>query len=401
MEADTLHAHDACCPATYFLHPTRMIISASTDYRAAARRRLPPFLFHYIDGGAYAEYTLRRNVSDLADIALRQRVLNDMSQLDLSTRLFDESLSMPVALGPVGLTGMYARRGETQAARAADQCGIPFTLSTVSVCPIEEVAPVTKRPMWFQLYVLKDRGFMKSVLERAREAGVTTLVFTVDMPVPGARYRDAHSGMSGANAAMRRYGQAVTHPRWSWDVGLRGRPHDLGNVSRYLGKPTGLEDYIGWLGANFDPSISWKDLEWIREFWKGPMIIKGILDPDDARDAVRFGADGIVVSNHGGRQLDGALSTARALPAIADAVKGDLAILADSGVRTGLDVVRMLALGADTILLGRAWVYALAVDGEAGVANLLHLIEKEMRVAMTLTGASTIGDITHELLSLK
>ncbi|WP_066458311.1 FMN-dependent L-lactate dehydrogenase LldD [Castellaniella caeni] len=375
-----------------------MIISASTDYRAAAKRRLPPFLFHYADGGAYAEYTLRHNVSDLSGVALRQRVLNDMSKLDLTTRLFGETLSMPVALGPVGLTGMYARRGEVQTAQAADKHGIPFTMSTVSVCPIEEVAPTISRPMWFQLYVLKDRGFMKSVLERAQAAGVSTLVFTVDMPVPGARYRDAHSGMSGPYAALRRYVQAVLHPRWSLDVGLLGRPHDLGNVSKYLGKPTGLEDYIGWLGANFDPSISWKDLQWIRDFWKGPMVIKGILDPEDAREAVRFGADGIVVSNHGGRQLDGVLSTARALPAIADAVKGQITILADSGIRTGLDVVRMLALGADSVLLGRAWLYALAVGGQAGVANLLSLIEKEMRVAMTLTGARTIADITRDSL---
>lgn len=370
-----------------------MIISASTDYRAAAQRRLPPFLFHYIDGGAYAEHTLRHNVSDLADIALRQRVLRDMSALDLRTQLFGQTLSMPVALAPVGLTGMYARRGEVQAARAAATRGIPFTLSTVSVCPIEEVAPAIDRPMWFQLYVLKDRGFMRHALERAQAAGVTTLVFTVDMPTPGARYRDAHSGMSGPNAALRRMWQAATHPRWAWDVGLHGRPHDLGNVSAYLGKPTGLADYIGWLGANFDPSISWKDLEWIRAFWKGPMLIKGILDPDDARDAVRLGADGIVVSNHGGRQLDGVLSTARAMPAIADAVKGDLKLLADSGIRSGLDVVRMIALGADAVLLGRAWVYALASAGQAGVAQLLDLIEKEMRVAMVLTGSRTIAEI--------
>lgn len=375
-----------------------MIISASTDYRAAAQRRLPPFLFHYIDGGAYAEHTLKRNVSDLSDIALRQRILRDMSELSLETELFGGTLAMPVALAPVGLTGMYARRGEVQAARAADSRGIPFTLSTVSVCPIEEVAPAIKRPMWFQLYVLRDRGFMRNALERAQAAGVTTLVFTVDMPVPGARDRDAHSGMSGPNAGVRRIGQAMTHPRWAWDVGLFGRPHDLGNISAYRGHPTGLADYIGWLGNNFDPSISWKDLEWIREFWKGPMVIKGILDPDDARDAVRFGADGIVVSNHGGRQLDGVLSTARALPAIADAVRGELKILADSGIRNGLDVVRMLALGADSVLLGRAFVYALAAQGEAGVANLLDLIAKEMRVAMTLTGARRITDISRDSL---
>lgn len=375
-----------------------MIISSALDYREAARRRLPPFLFHYIDGGAYAEQTLKRNVEDLAQIALRQRVLNDMSSLDLSTQLFDEQLSMPVALSPVGLTGMYARRGEVQAAVAAEQKGIPFTLSTVSVCSIEEVTAAITRPMWFQLYVLRDRGFMRNALERAKAAGCSTLVFTVDMPVPGARYRDAHSGMSGPNAAMRRYMQSVMHPHWAWNVGLLGRPHDLGNISKYLGKEIGLEDYIGWLGNNFDPSISWKDLEWIRDSWDGPMVIKGILDPQDAKDAVAFGADGIVVSNHGGRQLDGVLSTARALPPIADAVKGDLKILVDSGIRSGLDVVRMLAMGADVCMLGRAFVYALAGAGGAGVSNLLELIDKEMRVAMTLTGANTIADINSDCL---
>ncbi|WP_299257356.1 FMN-dependent L-lactate dehydrogenase LldD [uncultured Kushneria sp.] len=375
-----------------------MIISASTDYRAAAQRRLPPFLFHYLDGGAYAEYTMRRNVEDLGSVALRQRVLRNMSELSLETELFGERLAMPVALAPVGLCGMYARRGEVQAATAAAEKGIPFTLSTVSVCSIEEVTAELSRPMWFQLYVLKDRGFMKNALERAWAAGVRTLVFTVDMPTPGARYRDAHSGMSGKHADLRRMWQAFTHPFWSWDVGVHGRPHDLGNISAYRGHPTGLEDYMGWLAKNFDPSISWQDLEWIRDFWKGPMIIKGILDPEDARDAVRFGADGIVVSNHGGRQLDGVLSSARALPEIASAVKGELKILADSGIRNGLDVVRMIALGADTVLLGRAFIHALATHGRAGVVNLLELIEKEMRVAMTLTGASSIADIGEEVL---
>ncbi|EGQ9213389.1 FMN-dependent L-lactate dehydrogenase LldD [Vibrio alginolyticus] len=375
-----------------------MIISASTDYRAAAKSKLPPFLFHYIDGGSYDERTLKRNTDDLGDVALRQRVLRDMTDLSLETEIFGEKLAMPIALAPVGLTGMYARRGEVQAAKAAEKKGIPFTMSTVSVCPIEEVAPAIERPMWFQLYVLKDRGFMKNVLERAKAAGVTTLVFTVDMPVPGARYRDMHSGMSGPNAAMRRVFQAMRHPSWALDVGLLGKPHDLGNISTYRGEPTKLEDYIGWLGANFDPSISWKDLEWIRDFWDGPMVIKGILDEEDAKDAVRFGADGIVVSNHGGRQLDGVLSSAKALPSIADAVKGDLKIFVDSGIRTGLDVVRMLALGADCTLLGRSFVYALAAQGGAGVENLLDLYDKEMRVAMTLTGAKSIADLSRDSL---
>jgi len=375
-----------------------MIISSPGDYRDVARRRLPPFLFEFIDGGAYAEHTLRRNVADLSEVALRQRVLKDMSKLDLQTTLFGESLAIPVALAPIGLCGMFARRAEVQAARAADRYGIPFTLSTMSVCPIEEVAPAMQRPMWFQLYVIKDRGFMRNALERAQEAGCSVLVFTVDLPLPGARYRDMHSGMSGPNANMRRYGQALTHLCWAWDVGVKGRPHELGNISKYLGKPADLADFKGWAYKNFDPSISWKDVEWIRSFWKGPIVIKGILDVEDARDAVRFGADGIVVSNHGGRQLDGVLSSARALPAIADAVKGDVQVLADGGVRNGLDVVRMLALGADTVLIGRAFLYALAVAGEAGVRNLLKLFEQEMRIAMTLTCAPTIADIGRDLL---
>ncbi|MBP2150001.1 FMN-dependent L-lactate dehydrogenase LldD [Xanthobacter autotrophicus DSM 597] len=375
-----------------------MIISSASDYREAARRRLPPFLFHYIDGGAYAETTLGRNVSDLTLLALRQRVLRSVGEVDLSTTLLGEDLAMPMALAPIGLCGMFARRGEVQAAKAALGKGIQFTLSTVSVCPIEEVRGQVEKPFWFQLYVLKDRGFMKNALERAWAAGIRTLVFTVDMPVPGARYRDAHSGMSGPNAAVRRMVQAALHPMWAYDVGLMGTPHDLGNVSAYRGHKTTLEDYVGWLGANFDPAIGWRDLEWIREFWKGPMVIKGILDPEDAEDAVRFGADGIVVSNHGGRQLDGVLSSTRALPPIADKVKGSLAILADSGIRSGLDVVRMVAQGADGVLLGRAFVYALATHGQKGVENLIDLFAKEMRVAMTLTGARNLSEISRESL---
>lgn len=375
-----------------------MIISSTTDFREGARRRLPPFLFHYADGGAYAEQTLQRNQADLANISLRQRVLKNVEACSLATTLLDQELAMPVAIAPVGLAGMYARRGEVQAARAAEKAGIPFTLSTVSVCPIEEVQQAVKKPIWFQLYVLKDRGFMKNALERAWTAGITTLVFTVDMPVPGARYRDAHSGMSGPGGPARRILQAITHPHWALDVGLFGRPHDLGNISAYRGAPTKLEDYIAWLGANFDPAIAWSDLDWLREFWKGKIIIKGILDPEDAREAVRFGADGLVVSNHGGRQLDGVYSSVRALPRIVDAVKGQLAILADSGIRSGLDVVRMLALGADAVLLGRAYVYALATAGEAGVEMLLQLIAKEMRVAMALTGVTSIKQITRDVL---
>ncbi|WP_018972642.1 FMN-dependent L-lactate dehydrogenase LldD [Rudaea cellulosilytica] len=376
-----------------------MIISGPSDYREAARRKLPPFLFDYIDGGAGDEATLRANQDGLASVNLKQRVLRDVASLSLGTELFGERLAMPVILGPVGLSGMYARRGEVQAARAARAAGIPYTLSTVSVCSLEEVIAANGAPIWFQLYVLKDRGFMRDALRHAEALGVTKLVFTVDMPAPGPRYRDARSGMSGRFAGARRLWQAVRHPSWAVDVGLLGRPHDLGNISRYRAKPAGLNDYIGWLGANFDPSISWADVEWIRDVWKGKIIIKGILDANDARDAQRFGADGIVVSNHGGRQLEGASSTARALPAIADAVGDRLTVLADSGVRSGTDVLRMLALGAKGVLLGRAYAYALASAGQAGVARLLGMIEKEMRVAMTLTGTASIDRVDRTVLA--
>jgi len=376
-----------------------MIISSANDFRQAARRRLPPFLFHYLDGGAGAEQTLRSNVDDLQAIKLRQRVLRGSEQLDLKVQWFGEDYSLPIALAPVGLTGMYARRGEVQAVRAACHRNIPFIQSTVSVCPLAEVAAQAAHPIWFQLYVLKDRGFMRDVMRRAWELGSRTLVFTVDMPVPGARYRDAHSGMSGPNAPLRRLLQAALHPRWAWDVGLFGRPHDLGNITAYRGSATGLADYIGWLGANFDPGIAWPDLQWIRDEWQGKLVIKGILDPEDARDALAFGADGIVVSNHGGRQLDGAPSSAAVLPAIAAAVKGQMTIFADGGVRTGTDVFRMLALGADGVLLGRAFVYALATQGQAGVERLLQIMEKDLRTNMVLTGVRKVDEIGPHLLA--
>ena len=377
-----------------------MRISSAGDFREGARRRLPRFLFDYLDGGANAEETLRRNVSDLSAVQLRQRVLKNVSDIRLDCELFGQRLALPVILGPVGMAGMMARRGEISAARAAANKGIPFCLSTVSLCSLAEVAAATPPPPWFQLYVLRDRGFMRDLLLVAQQQGVKTLVFTVDMAVPGSRYRDVHSGLSGPNASLRRLLQALGRPGWAWNVGLRGRPHALGNLAPVLGRKSGLEDYMGWLGANFDPSIQWSDLEWIRQMWTGPIIIKGILDPDDAkRAAAGIGANGIVVSNHGGRQLDGALSSARALPAIAEAVGDKVTVLADSGVRSGLDVVRMLALGAKAVLLGRAWAYALASRGEAGVTQLLDIFEKEMRVAMALTGVRTLKDIDSSILA--
>ena len=374
-------------------------IVCTADFERAARARLPRFLFDYADGGANAEITLGRNKSDLADISLRQRVLQDVATLDLSTDLFGRRLPIPVILSPIGIGGMYRRRGEVQAARAANRRGLPFGVSTVSLCGMREIAASTAGPLWFQLYVLRDRGFMADLIATAKESGAEALIFTVDMPVPGSRYRDAHSGMSGRWSPAKRVIQAMGKPAWAWDVGIRGRPHKLGNLEPILGKASGMNDYMGWLGANFDPSIRWSDLEWIRAAWDGPLIIKGILDPEDARAAAAIGAQGIVVSNHGGRQLDGVLSTTRALPAIAQAVGDRVTVMVDGGVRSGIDVVKMIALGARAVLIGRPWLWALAARGEAGVTHLLDIIEAEMRVAMTLTGVNAVEKIDGSILA--
>lgn len=373
-----------------------------SDYRQAARRRLPHFLFEYIDGGSYSETTLKRNVADLQDLAVRQRVLRDVSAIDTSTTLFGASAALPLALAPVGLSGLYRRRGEVQAAQAAAAFGVPFTLSTVSACSIEEVAAGSSAPFWFQLYMIRDRSFMADLLARADEAGCSTLVFTVDMPMPGTRYRDYRSGLAGASGAggdLRRMFQALQRPAWAWDVGLLGRPHTLGNVAPVLAGKSGIEDFFAWMGANFDPGVTWDDLSWVRDRWRKPMIIKGVLDPDDARQAVDLGADGIVVSNHGGRQLDGALSSARALPAIAEIVDRRIPILADGGIRSGLDILRMMALGADGVMIGRAWAYALSARGGVGVTHMLEILSAELRVAMGLAGVATVKEIDRDLLA--
>ncbi len=366
------------------------------DYREAARRRVPHFLFEYVDGGSYAETTLRRNIDDLRAVPLRQRVLRNVAKIDLSTSLFGEALAMPVALAPVGLAGLLARRGEVQAVRAAEAAGVPFCLSTVSACAIAEVKAGASKPFWFQLYMIRDRPFMRDLLVKAREAGCSTLVFTVDLPVPGSRYRDRRSGLAGASGLrgdLRRIGQALDRPGWAWDVGIHGRPLSLGNVAPLMGPKSGLEDFFAWMGRNFDATVTWEDLDFIRSEWKGPLIIKGILDVEDAVKAAELGADGLVVSNHGGRQLDGVRSSADCLPAIAAAVGDRLTVLADGGVRSGLDVVRMLALGAKGVMLGRAWAFALAGGGQAGVAHMLQLMAAEMGVAMALTGVTRIADI--------
>jgi L-lactate dehydrogenase (cytochrome) len=316
--------------------------------------------------------------------------MRDMSKVDLSTTLFGQTLAMPVALAPVGMAGMYAARGEVQAARAAAGAGIPFCLSTVGVCSIEEVA-AAGTPPWFQLYMLKDRGYMRDLIARARAAGCPVLVFTVDLPLPGARYRDVRSGftgLSGLPAAINTLVQGATHPAWSWDLFVKGRPHTLGNVQSAVEGGGGVNDFLAWIARNFDRSVTWKDLDFVREVWDGPIVIKGVLDPDDARDAVRAGAQGLIVSNHGGRQLDGVSSSIAALPRIADAVGGDLELMMDGGIRSGLDVLKALALGARACLVGRPWAWALGAGGEAMVARMLGVMRSELTTALILTGCT-------------
>ncbi|MFL6618909.1 MAG: L-lactate dehydrogenase [Povalibacter sp.] len=371
-----------------------------SDFRELARRRLPKILFEYIDGGSYAEATLRRNVADLESLALRQRVMRDMSGLDMKVNLMGQPFNMPVGLAPVGMAGMYGRRGEVQAARAAAEAGVPFCLSTVGICSLEEVTRAGVAP-WFQLYVLKDRGYMRDLVRRAQAAGSAVLVLTVDLPMPGARYRDVRSGfrgLTGWRALANRAKDGITHPGWVWDVWLHGRPHTLGSVSGALGSRQDIGDFLTWMADNFDRSVTWKDLDWVRSEWKGPIVIKGVLDPEDARDAVRMGVQGIIVSNHGGRQLDGVRSSISALPVLADAVGGDLDVYFDGGVRSGLDVLKALALGAKACFIGRPWAYALGAGGQQGVKRMLDTLRAELEVAMTLTGCSSIQQAGRELL---
>lgn len=372
------------------------------DYRRRAEARLPRFLFDYIDGGATAEVTLRRNVSDWEDVKLSQKVLCDASRLDCSVELFGEQLEMPLILAPIGMGGMSARRGEVQAKRAADAADIPFCLSTVGICSMDEVAEVSGRPFWFQLYVLKDRGIVKEILERAWDQGVRTLAFTIDLAVLGTRYRDIRNGMAGG---LSRWGRLraglidyLLHPGWALDVGVRGGPHVFGSISKYVQGSSRTDDYLAWAATQFDASVTWKDIEWLRTIWRGNLVLKGILDVSDARRAVDMGAEGIIVSNHGGRQLDGVASTAVMLPRIADAVGGETTVLVDGGIRSGQDLVRALALGAKAALIGRPWVMALAAGGEAALTRLLAIMKQDMRTALGLTGVARARDVTREIL---
>jgi L-lactate dehydrogenase (cytochrome) len=373
-----------------------------TDYRELARRRIPGVLFDYIDGGSYAEETLRRNTADFQDLALRQRVLRNVSEISLSTELFGQSLSMPVVLSPIGMAGMYARRGEVQAMKAARAAGVPMCLSSLSICDAAEVTREAGAAPWYQLYMIKDRGYMRALLERVGELGCPVVAFTVDLPVPGARYRDVRSGLFGAASpfvGLQRAWDGISHPDWLLDVMIRGGPHTFGNIAPAIPEARGVMEFWPWVTRNFDPTLTWKDLDWIRQHWKGPLVIKGVLDAEDAREAARCGADGIVVSNHGGRQLDGVLSGIRALPPIAEAVGDDLTVLMDGGVRSGLDVVKALASGAKGCLLGRAWAWGLAARGEAGVAHVLSIIRQEMLMAMALTGCTDVRAAGREMLA--
>lgn len=372
-----------------------------SDFRTLAQKRLPKVLFDYVDGGAFEEATLAANRNDLQRVSLRQKVLRDVSSIDTSTTLFGRSLSLPLILAPVGFGGMMARRAEVQAARAAEKAGIPFTLSTVAICPIEEVRRATAARFWFQLYMMKDRGVVSEILARAEAANCSALIFTVDLAVMGTRYRDIRNGMGAQLSNLSNFKMAwnfAAHPGWIYDVGIRGRPLAFGNLSGALKGRNTLGAGMAYSSTAFDPSMTWKDLEWVRAIWKGPLILKGILDPDDAREAIRSGADGIVVSNHGGRQLDAAASSISVLPRIADAVGHETTILMDGGVRSGQDLTRALALGARACLAGRAWVFGVAARGQSGVSEVIETIRRELRTTMALIGKPKVADIDASVI---
>jgi L-lactate dehydrogenase (cytochrome) len=371
------------------------------DYRELARRRLPRQLFDYIDGGAYDEATMRDNVADLQQIKLRQVVMRDVSSRDTAVEVLGQSLSMPVLLAPVGLGGMFATRAEVQAARAAAAAGVQFIESTLSICSLEEVAGATSAPPWFQLYVMRDRSYAEELMARAQAVNSPVLVLTVDLAVVGARYRDIRNAVVGEHTPWARAINAldlVSHLRWVKDVPLRGKPLTFGNLEQAVPGASTPAAFRGWVDRQFDPSVTWEDIAWVREHWNGRLVVKGVLDPEDARRAVEAGVDGLVVSNHGGRQLDSVLSATRALPDVVDAVGDQVEVLADGGVRTGLDVVKLVALGARAVLIGRPWAWAVAGRGQAGVRHILAVLKADMDVALALTGHKSIRDVDSSAL---
>jgi L-lactate dehydrogenase (cytochrome) len=379
-------------------HPLNLAPATVNDYRELARRRLPRQLFDYIDGGAYEEASMRSNVADLERLSLRQVVMKDVSSRAQEVEVLGQHLSMPVILAPVGLAGMFARRSEVQAALAAEAAGVPFIESTVSICAIEEVARATSSPPWFQLYVMRDRSYAEELMARAQTVGAPVLVLTVDLAVVGARKRDIRNAVLGdppLSARLRRGLDLVSHPRWIADVPARGGPLTFGNLKRPgQPAPSALKAWI----PEFDPSVTWDDVAWVREHWNGPLVVKGVLDAEDARRAVEAGVDGVVVSNHGGRQLDSVPSTVRALPDVVDAVGDRVEVLADGGVRTGLDVVKFVALGARAVLMGRAWAWAVAARGQTGVRHMLDVIKADIDVALALTGHTSVSDLDRGAL---
>ena len=367
-----------------------MLTPASiSDYRELARRRLPRQLFDYIDGGSYEEVTLAANRADLLALRFRQRVMRDVSQTDCGATVLGEAIKLPLALAPIGLAGLMARRGEVQAARAAEKAGVPFCLSTVSLCSIEEVRQATTAPFWFQLYMLRDRGYVRELLQRAEAAGCGALVFTLDLAVLGSRYRDTRNGMNGGLTLAGKLAKAWDTARrvgWLRDVALGGQPLVFGNLAAAVPTGRNLFDFKRWVDAQFDASVTWRDLDFVRQNWRGPIILKGILDAGDARFAADSGAAAIIVSNHGGRQLDSALSSIAALPAIVDAVGDRVEVFMDSGIRSGQDIAKALALGARAALIGRPWIWALAARGERGVTEVLDILARELQVTLALLG---------------
>ncbi len=381
--------------------PLNLAPATISDYRELARRRLPRQLFDYIDGGAYEETTMRANVADLERLLLRQIVLRDVSVRDPTVEVLGQRLAMPVILAPVGMGGMFAQRAEVAAARAAEAAGVPFVESTVSICSIEEVAAATSRPPWFQLYVMNDRSYAEDLMARARAVGSPVLVLTVDLAVVGARHRDVRNAIAGrpSRLAIARRGLDIaSHPRWIRDVPGAGRPLTFGNLVKAVPTARSPGAFKRWVDSQFDPSVTWDDIAWVREHWNGRLVVKGVLDPEDARRAADAGVDGLVVSNHGGRQLDAVPSSARALPEIADAVGDQIEVLADGGVRTGLDVVKMVALGARAVLIGRPWAWAVAARGEAGVRHVLRVMRTDLDVALALTGHASFADVGRSAL---
>jgi L-lactate dehydrogenase (cytochrome) len=373
-------------------------ITCIEDLRALARRRVPKAFFEYADGGSYNEETLRANRADLETIKLRQRVMVDVSERSLATTIVGQKVSAPFALAPIGLCGMQYGDGEILSAQAAEEANIPFILSTMSICSIEHVAEATTKPFWFQLYVIRDREFSKDILTRASNAGCNALVLTVDLQVLGQRHRDIRNGMTvPPEIRLKNIIDIATKPGWALSI-LRGKSKTFGNLAGHVKGMGDVTSLAQWTNSQFDPALNWKDVEWIKKIWPGKLIIKGILDVDDAKTAAKLGADAIVVSNHGGRQLDGAPSSIYALPAIAQAVGSDTEVLFDGGIRTGADMLRALALGARACLIGRAYIYGLGAGGKAGVAKAIDILQKELSVAMALTGTTRVADIGPQVL---